>query len=295
MAEIVVLGGGRDPNDCPVGRSYALVAQGTTYLLDCGDGCGALLRRNGIDPLSVRAVFITHMHYDHMAGLFGFLFGVWAYCRREEDVPEAIRQYSSWGRLPESSLPDLLTVAVPEEAVEALESFLPSVYLAQELWRFPLRILPIRSGLFYQDDVIETSAFPTGHLSSQPLNQVLPAKYPRIKLECFGLTLEVEGLRLVYSADLALAGEAGVEEFRPYAQEADVIITEVAHVPPEYHLAMLAETAATKVILVHVHEKLGSRLQTALQAQDDERFILAHNGMRIPCQRDEGNDKDPDH
>ena len=284
MAEIVILGGGQDPQDCPVGRSYALVTESGTYLLDCGDACGALLRRNGIDPLSVRAVLITHMHYDHMSGLFGFLFGVWAYCRREEDVPEAIRGFSSYGRLPESALPNALTVAVPEEAVEALERFLPSLYLAKELWRFPLHIMPIREGPFYTDDIIDASAFPTGHLSSQPLNRVLPAKYPQIKLECFGLTIEVDGLRLVYSADLASAGEAGVEEFRPYAEGADVIITEVAHVPPEYHLEMLAGTAAKQIILVHVHEKLGDRVQAALMAQADERFVLARNGMRLPIE-----------
>ena len=282
MAEIVIVGGGSDPHNCPVGRSYALVTQGQSYLLDCGDGCGALLRRNGIDPLSVRAVFISHMHYDHMAGLFGFLFGVWAYCRREEDVPEAIREYSSWGRLPDSALPDSLNVAVPQEAVQALASFLPTVYLANELWRFPLHILPIQAGAFYRDDVIEASAHPTGHLSSQPLNHILPHEYPWIGLECFGFTIEVEGTRLVYSADLALAGEAGVEEFRPYVQEADVIITEVAHVPPEYHIEMLASTRANRIILVHVHDKLENRLQAALRAHADERFILAQNGMRIP-------------
>jgi hypothetical protein len=197
-------------------------------------------------------------------------------------VPEAIRGYSSWGRLSESALPERLTVAVPGEAVQALEAFLPSVYLAKELWRFPLDVLPVREGPFYRDDVVEVSAFPTGHLSSQPLNRQLPVKYPWIKLECFGFTISLGGAKLVYSADLALAGEAGVEEFRPYAETADVIITEVAHVPPEYHLKMLARTAAKRIVLVHVHEKLGDRVQAALTAQADERFVLARNGMRIP-------------
>lgn len=281
MSKIVILGGGYDPDGCAVGRSYALVTKERTYLLDCGDSCGALLSRNGIDLLSVQAVFISHMHYDHMAGLFGFLFSVWGYCRQEADVPEGIREYSSWGRLPESALPESLSVYIPEEAVEPLQHFLPSVYLAPELWHFPLHIRPVRPGPFYQDQAIQVAAHPTGHLSSQPANHILPEKYPWIKLQCFGLTFEVEGIRLVYSADLALTGEAGIEEFRPHVQDADVVITEVAHVPPESLLAMLAETQAQKIILVHVHAKLQGRLQAALAAQSDPRFIVARNGMHI--------------
>jgi len=281
MTELVVIGGGDDPNGCPVGRSYALVTTEATYLLDCGDSCGALLHRNGIGPLSVRAVFITHMHYDHMAGLFGFLFGVWAYCRREEDVPAAIREYSSWGRLSDSALPESLTVAVPAEAVGALEQFLPAVYLAKELWRFPLHIRPIQPGLFYDDGNIQVWAHGTGHLSSQPLNHILPAKYPSIKMESFGFSIDVEECRIVYTGDLALSGEAGVDELRPHVESADVIITEVAHVPLEYLMQMLEETNARKIILVHVHAAFQERLIAYLEAHPDDRFILARNGMRI--------------
>jgi ribonuclease BN (tRNA processing enzyme) len=281
MAEIVILGGGHDPAGCPLGRSYALVVDGAVYLLDCGDSCGARLRPNGIDPISVRAVFITHMHYDHMAGLFGFLFNVWAYCRREEDVPVSIRSYSSWGRLSDEQLPSSLTVAVPREGVDPLEQFLPVQYLARELWRFPLHIVPIRSGLFYEDELVRLSAYPTGHLTSQPLNRLLPAKYPGISLESYGFTVDVGGKRVVYSGDLALAGEAGSDEFRPHVQDADVVITEVAHVPPEYHLTMLSQMPARRIILVHVHEKLEKRVAAYLAAHPDERFTLAQNGMRF--------------
>ena len=281
MAELVVVGGGRDSDGCPLGRCYAVQTGERAYLLDCGDSCGALLRRRGIDPLSVRAVLISHMHYDHMAGLFQFLFGVWAYCRREEDVPEAIREYSSWGRLPESALPESLTVAAPAEAVQSLEQFLPAVYLARELWRFPLHVAPVHVGPFYADGRLRVLAHETGHLSSQPANRGLPARYPWLRLESFGFTVEVDGARLVYSGDLALSGEAGVEEFRPYAEGADVILTEVAHVPLEYHLNMLRRTEAREIVLVHVHEKLADRLDAYLARIRDKRFILAENGLRL--------------
>ena len=281
MTELVILGGGYDSKGCAGGNSYALLADGTAYLLDCGDACGARLRPNGIDPLTVRSVFITHMHYDHMAGLFGFLFGVWGWCRREEEVPLAIRDYSSFGRVAEEDLPESLIVAVPAEAAQSLAQFLPTVYLAPELWRFPLRIEPIRAGRFYEDDRISVTAHHTAHLSSQPANDILPAKYPWLAMECFGFTIEVEGLRLVYTADLALSGDASVEELRPHVQDADVIVTEVAHAPLEGLLNMLAATSARQIVLVHVHAGYRERLTTYLADHPDPRFIVAQNGMRI--------------
>ena len=122
MTELVVLGGGQDHAGCYSGSSYALVSDDRTYLLDCGEACAGRMGAFGVNPLSVRAVFISHMHYDHMAGLFNFLFGVWATCRTEEDVPIGIRDWASWGRLAEDALPTSLRVAVPEKSVQSLET-----------------------------------------------------------------------------------------------------------------------------------------------------------------------------
>jgi ribonuclease BN (tRNA processing enzyme) len=281
MREIVVLGGGRDAAGCYAGSSYALVSDERTYLLDCGEASAGRMSAFGVNAMSVRAAFITHMHYDHMAGLFNFLFGVWAFCRREEEVPVGIREWASWGRLSENALPTSLRVAVPQGAVQSLEQFLPTMYLARELWRFDFGILPIHPGLFYTDDRLRVSAYPNGHLSSQPANQQLLARYPWLTLESYSLKAEMEGLRLVYSGDLALETPAGSDELRPIVQDADIIISEVAHVIPEYHLDMLARTSARKIILVHIHKNLRPRVESLIAARGDQRFICAENGMHI--------------
>jgi len=282
MRELIILGGGQDSAGCYAGSSYALVDAGRAYLLDCGEAAAGRMSAFGVNALSVRTVFITHMHYDHMAGLFNFLFGVWATCRREEDVPIGIREWASWGGLDESALPESLRVAVPQGALQSLEQFLPAVYLAPELWRFAFGLLPIYAGLFYEDDRLCVSAFPNGHLSSQPANQRLLGRYPWLSLECYSLRFEMDGLRLAYSADLALATPAGSDELRPVVQDAQVIISEVAHVVPEQHLEMLAQTDAQQIILVHIHKNLRARVEALVASRGDRRFIIAQNGMRIP-------------
>lgn len=42
-------------------------------MIDCGEGTQQQLRRYGINPLRLNAVFLTHMHGDHVFGIFGLI------------------------------------------------------------------------------------------------------------------------------------------------------------------------------------------------------------------------------
>ena len=50
-----------------------LEVHGRLFLLDCGEGTQQQMRRAHLSFLKVEAVFITHIHGDHMFGLFGLL------------------------------------------------------------------------------------------------------------------------------------------------------------------------------------------------------------------------------
>lgn len=51
----------------------ALVVGRAVYLVDAGDGAVQQLARAGISLAAVRAVFISHIHFDHTGGLFAVL------------------------------------------------------------------------------------------------------------------------------------------------------------------------------------------------------------------------------
>ena len=53
--------------------AQVLCAEGRFFLIDCGEGTQQQLRRAGVSFLKIEAVFITHIHGDHMFGLFGLL------------------------------------------------------------------------------------------------------------------------------------------------------------------------------------------------------------------------------
>ncbi len=52
------------------------------YLVDAGEGTQQQMARAGINPLKLRAVFISHLHGDHVYGLFPLLSTLGLYGRR---------------------------------------------------------------------------------------------------------------------------------------------------------------------------------------------------------------------
>lgn len=61
--------------------AYLLEDRTGLYLLDCGSSTLAALKRAGLDPADLDAVFLSHLHGDHFGGL-PFLFIHFLYERR---------------------------------------------------------------------------------------------------------------------------------------------------------------------------------------------------------------------
>lgn len=53
--------------------AQVLDVRGRLFLIDCGEGAQMQMRRMKISPLKIEAVFISHIHGDHLFGLFGLL------------------------------------------------------------------------------------------------------------------------------------------------------------------------------------------------------------------------------
>ena len=53
--------------------AHVFKCRGRLFLIDCGEGCQALMRRSGISILKIENIFLSHLHGDHIFGIFGLL------------------------------------------------------------------------------------------------------------------------------------------------------------------------------------------------------------------------------
>ena len=53
--------------------AHVLDVHGRSFLIDCGEGVQGQLKRYGISLMKLDSIFISHIHGDHLFGLFGLL------------------------------------------------------------------------------------------------------------------------------------------------------------------------------------------------------------------------------
>lgn len=186
------------------------------YIIDAGAPVFDCLLRRNVDINKIKAVFITHMHGDHVDSLFGLIsIACWYYTDMRFDV-----------FLPE------------QKAIDVITAYLQLTLGGSSL--FPndrVRLRLMGEGEVYQDREMKVTAFPTGHL----LAQNRPA---------YGYLLESDGKRVYISGDLdgeRIDYPAFLEE-----EPVDAFVVECAHFPAERLAERLQSCRAKQVLPVHV-------------------------------------------
>ena len=108
--------------------SSALILGEHTYIIDAGDGVTNQLAMSGINPLSIKAVFITHNHSDHVAGFGNLLLRSWQSGHNGPikcfgppplvDMAKSYRAYMDWDiqlRIRDEGRPDIESVIDVQE------------------------------------------------------------------------------------------------------------------------------------------------------------------------------------
>ncbi len=232
--------------------SIALWRGEELYLLDAGEGAAAGLARAEAGPEALRAVFISHMHVDHVGGLAMLLQMLQLQKRRRP-----------------------LLVGLPPEGVEGLMGWLRTCYLRPEWLGFELEIAEVEEGRGYEQGGVAVEAIPTRHLEGfverlRDLGEERPG-------QAFSYAVEADGRRLLYSSDLAFAWEAP-ERLR----RADLAIIEIAHFSPEELGGALAGLPLPRLVLNHVPWALeGSEREVAARVRGagyGGQVYVAHDG-----------------
>lgn len=179
--------------------AFVVEQNGNAYWFDAGEGCCYTAASLGIDLLSVRAVFISHVHIDHIGGLHTLLW--WIVFRR---VKEAL--YRSSTERVHLFLPDLRIwhpmrgMLAPEQARQVGLNVDARLY---------------QDGLIYDDGILGVAALHNKHLGEPKDGE---------SWESFSFRIEGVDRSVVYSGDVA-----DVSELDPIIDGCDLLLMETGH------------------------------------------------------------------
>jgi ribonuclease BN (tRNA processing enzyme) len=255
MAEIIILGSAAgDASPQRINSSYLLQAGDKYYQFDAGEGCSAAMKRLHIDHSRIAAIFISHMHADHISGIFMeiqmmFLAG------RKEPLP----------------------IYLPPEAREAVERFLQATYLFEEKMGFDIAVRPIIPDPFFRDNNVTIYARANTHLENYR-QYIERGKYPN-RLQSYSFVVKGDGIKLIYSGDLGSA-----EDYADLLEDCDLLITEGLHIDLEKLLEHVSENGVKELVLTHLTDKMYDEQERFVDLARKHGVInvhLAEEGLRL--------------
>ncbi|UCC67852.1 MAG: MBL fold metallo-hydrolase, partial [Armatimonadota bacterium] len=222
------------------------------YLLDAGEGVAGQFARLAIPPDALRAIFISHMHADHTGGL-----------------PVLMQ----WLQL--NKRKRRLDICLPSEGMDGVQNLLTMHYLLPEWLGFDLELLAVEEGPGYEAEGVSVEAIPNRHLEGF-VARLKEAGDPRLG-ESFSYAAEVDGKRILFTADLAHPSEVP-ERLR----DADLAIVELAHYTPEELGEVLGGLPLPRLVvthLIHTLEPVEGEIPARIRAAGYEGEVLvAHDG-----------------
>ncbi|WP_114950952.1 MBL fold metallo-hydrolase [Sphingosinicella terrae] len=184
-----------------------LLNGGRAYLIDAGDGTAGQLAKAGVPANRIQAVFVSHLHFDHTAGLAGLLGLRW-----QTNAPNRLRIYGPPGT---AALVDgLLASMVPGTTAGY---GVPGTPQADP--RGQVEVTELRDGATVALDGMTIRARSNSHYSFAPGSD-LAARYQSLSLR-----FDLPGRSIVYTGDTGPS--AAVEAL---ARGADLLVAEMMDV-----------------------------------------------------------------
>ena len=168
-ARVILLGTGGGPI-LRKGRSQPanlLVVDGVAYMIDAGDGAARQMTFAGVPISKLRAVFLTHLHFDHTAGLSSAIGFRWMATLTSPKLPQlGIYGPPGTDRMV-GAADDYLEI--PTHLFRNAQPDAPSV-------RAIVSTHVASPGVIYEDDKVKVTAVENTHYSGVPMS---PTAYGR--------------------------------------------------------------------------------------------------------------------
>ena len=243
--EVTILGNGSaSPAANRNQTAHALNVREQFYLIDCGEGTRQRLMKMGISPLKIRAVFISHIHGDHIYGLMPFISSLGL---AGKQTPLKIFGPPALGRLLDffqNEFGQPVDFELDFTPVDTTKHLLVSENRSMEVWSVPLRHRTPTTGYLFREKPDTQGHAPRSYAY---LSDSLPSP------KAAGL---VEGVDLLYHeatfahTDRRLARETGhstATEAARVALKADAKELIIGHFSSRYKDLSLLEKEAQAI------------------------------------------------
>lgn len=242
---------------CRYNSSTLLEVGDNHYLIDCGEPVTGTLVRAGIGLERLRALFVTHLHADHVGGLAQLTNML---VKRREPPQE-------------------IYYCLPEEGLGSLAQYLQALYLNLERGAIRVQLCPVQPGPVYQDEALTVNAVFSAHLTGS-FADFKPGGEPGSR-QSFSYLMAAEGKRLAFTGDLSGALRAqALDHLR--AEPLDLLVMEMTHLQPQDLLPVVGTMAVKQVAFYHIHDPWHGEGEAALREHCDRYlpcpYLIAHDG-----------------
>ena len=195
------------------------------YQFDAGEGFSGSALKFGIKYNDIEKIFITHLHPDHITGLF----------------LELQMMYLANRIKP-------LDIYVPMEALKGLEKAIDLFYLFREKFPFKFKFVPIGPNPVYRSKSFSLYAYSNQHLNG---NREIIKKFRKPnKMQSYCYIIKIGNKRILYSGDIQSESDiAGLLE------GVHTVIVEGLHVEFRALAKLCAANNISRVALTHLDEK----------------------------------------
>jgi ribonuclease BN (tRNA processing enzyme) len=236
-------GGGPRPRKASSAAAQVVVANGTPYVVDCGDGVARQLVFAGVPLHTLRHIFITHHHSDHNADYGNLIWLAWTAGLRT--------RVDAWGPPPLERMTKLFFEMNAHDidtriADEGRVALVPLVHVHERS----------EGGLVMQDENVKVTAALVNH------PPVVPA---------FAYRFDAVDRSIVISGDTARS-----ESVVRLAQGADVLVHSALYVPAIDRMVARVPNAARLKQSIIAHQTSAEDAGRVAQAAGVKTLVLSH-------------------
>jgi phosphoribosyl 1,2-cyclic phosphodiesterase len=255
MLKIRILGSGSGISDpLRFQSSILLSSDDGSIMLDCGEPAAYQLMRYKFELNQLHTVLISHMHSDHVTGIFQLMKNMQIEKRKKE-----------------------LTIIMPLEGHKGFLAFLDAIYLSDKVRHYPINLITPEGAPSIGN--ININYVSTSHLKSFAILSGNPG-------ECNSFILNYDladkPLRIVYSSDLNKP--YNMNELLKYPT--DLFIVELAHFSPDTLFAeiMDLELLPARILITHLGPNWTTKvdeIKATMPKEISNKTIIAEDGLEF--------------